>query len=138
MLAVQNTSVEKDMLILDSSSSRHLVNDVDLLLYFTSKIYENGEDFVSESVAADGGELSITKRGTAMICVTVMGRPVKVRLTGIYYAKNVERNIIPYSLLEAKNYDISYRGDYRVIAGMNRGPAVFDVEVSNNVSLFLY
>ena len=93
---------------------------------------------MSEDVAADGGELRITKHGTAMICVTVMGRPVKVRLTGIYYAKNLERNIIPYSLLEAKNYDISYRGDYRVIAGMNRGPAVFDVEVSNNVSLFLY
>ena len=60
-----------------------MVNDVDLLLYFTSKIYENGEDFVSEYVAADGGDLRITKRGTAMICVTVMGRPVKVRLIGI-------------------------------------------------------
>ena len=64
MLAVQNTSVEKDMLILDSSSSRHLVNDVDLL--------ENAEDFVSECFAADGGELRITKSDTAMICVTVM------------------------------------------------------------------
>ena len=83
VLAVQNASVENDLWILDSGSSRHLVNDVDLLLYFTSKLYENGEDFVSEYVAADGGELSITKRGTAMICVTVMGRPVKVRLIGI-------------------------------------------------------
>ena len=95
VLAVQNASVENDLWILDSGSSRHLVNDVDLL--------ENAEDFVSECVAADGGELRITKRGTVMICVTVMGRPVKVRLSGVYYAKNLEMSIIYYGLLEVRD-----------------------------------
>ena len=55
VLAVQNTSVDKDLWILDSGSSRHLVSDVDLL--------ENAEEFVIECVAANGGELRITKRG---------------------------------------------------------------------------
>ena len=130
VLAVQNTSVEKDLWILDSGSSRHLVNDVDLL--------ENADDFVSECVAVDGGELCISKRGTAMICVTVMGWPVKVRLTRVYFAKNLEKNILSYNLLEAKGYGISYRDQHRVIAGMNGGPAVLMWKFRAMFSLFVY
>lgn len=47
VLALQGTRTEKGLWVLDSGSSRHLVNDVDLLKY--------AEDCVTECVTADGG-----------------------------------------------------------------------------------
>lgn len=49
------------------------------------------------------------------------------------YAENLERNIISYGLLERKGFEIEYRGPCRVIAAMAGGPAVFDVQRTNNV-----
>ena len=54
-------------------------------------------------------------------------------MTDVYFAENLERNIISYGLLESKGCGISYRGEYRVVAASNKEPAVFDVGIHNNV-----
>nr|CCA23219.1 conserved hypothetical protein [Albugo laibachii Nc14] len=105
-LTVDGSSVDKEYGILDSDSSRHLVND--------DKLLEDPEEYLSYCVAADGGHLRITK------C-----------------EENLERNIISYGLRESKGFGLSYRGKYRVVAGINDGSAVFDVELSNNVLIVL-
>nr|CCA13863.1 hypothetical protein PITG_16835 [Albugo laibachii Nc14] len=66
-----------------------------------------------------------------------MGKTSKVRLLDVQYAENLERNIISYGLLESRGFGLSYRGKYGVVAGMNDGLAVFDVEISNNVLIVL-
>lgn len=54
LLAVKDKNFGLGYGILDSGSSRHLVNDLRLL--------DNVEDYTSECLAADGGTLHITKR----------------------------------------------------------------------------
>ena len=125
VLAIGGSSVKEDYWILDSGSSRHLVNDASML--------EDPEKHISECVAADGGHLRITMRGSAIIATTVLGKRTKVRLTDVYFAENLGRNIISYGLLESKGCGISYRGEYRVVAALDEGPAVFDVGIHNNV-----
>uniref|UniRef100_A0AAV1T532 Integrase catalytic domain-containing protein n=1 Tax=Peronospora matthiolae TaxID=2874970 RepID=A0AAV1T532_9STRA len=125
VLAVGNPSANHGYWILDSGSSRHLVNDVSML--------ENPEDCQSECIAADGGPLRITKRGSVTITTTVMGKVTKVRLLDVQYAENLERNIISYGILEAKGFGIAYMGDRRVVGNIDSGVVVFDVGKKNNV-----
>ena len=56
-----------------------------------------------------------------------------MRLTDVYNAKILERNVFYYCMLESKEYGISYRDQHHVIAGMDGGPDVLNVEVSSNV-----
>nr|CCA25072.1 conserved hypothetical protein [Albugo laibachii Nc14] len=76
--------------ILDSGSSRHLVNDLNLL--------EDPVDFNSEflTAASDGEPFRITKKGSLMITVKALGVRKTVRLLDVQYAENLERNIISY------------------------------------------
>ncbi|POM58937.1 Mitochondrial Carrier (MC) Family [Phytophthora palmivora] len=122
VLAVNNATIQKGLWILDTGSSRHLVNDASLL--------ENPEDFESQCVAADGGAPRVTKCGSMMLETTATGKRTKVRLLNVQY---LVRNIISYGLLEKKGFKIEYRGPHRVIAAMDGGPAVFDVERCNIV-----
>lgn len=50
-----------------------------------------------------------------------------------YDAENVEQNIISYGMLEAKGYIFVYRGEHHVLARLNAGTPVLDVEISKNV-----
>lgn len=72
-LTIGSSSVGEGYWILDSGSSRHLVNNMSML--------EDPEDYVSECVAADGWRLRIKSRGNAVITTTVMGKRIKVILT---------------------------------------------------------
>ena len=72
VLAIGGSSVKEDYWILDSGSSRHLVNDASLL--------EDPEKHIIECVSADGRHLRITMRGSAIIATTVLGKRTKVRL----------------------------------------------------------
>eukprot|EP00644_Phytophthora_capsici_P017110 jgi/Phyca11/46259/gw1.96.28.1 len=112
VLAVDNNELDKAHWILDTGSSRHLVNDLNLL--------EDAEDFESQCVAADGGTLKVTKRGSVMLETTAMGKRTKVKLLDVQYAENLERNIISYGLLEKKGFRMEYRGPHRVIAATGR------------------
>jgi hypothetical protein len=96
MLAVDRDELDKGHWILDMGSSRHLVNDVNLL--------EDAEDFDSQCVAADGGTLKVTKRGSVMLETTAVGKKTKGKLLDVQYT---ERNIISYVLLEKRTSEWS-------------------------------
>ncbi|CAH0491931.1 unnamed protein product [Peronospora farinosa] len=55
VLTIKESGLDYGLCILDSGSSRHLVNDVGLL--------EDAKDFASECIAADGGSLKIKAKG---------------------------------------------------------------------------
>ena len=56
-----------------------------------------------------------------------------MRLLGVQYAENLERSIISYTLLEAKGYGLAYRGCHHVVAALDGGAAVVDMEKSKNM-----
>lgn len=68
-----------------------------------------------------------------VITTVVMWKQTKVQLIKVYFAANLERDIIPYGLIKDRVCGISYRGQYRVVASLNNGPAVFEVYIYNNV-----
>uniref|UniRef100_A0AAV1VL66 CCHC-type domain-containing protein n=1 Tax=Peronospora matthiolae TaxID=2874970 RepID=A0AAV1VL66_9STRA len=82
--------------ILDSGSSRHLVNDPSLL---TDPIDCRSECMTA---ATDGSALRITLQGTVDIQVVALGVVNTVRLLNVHYAENLEGNILSYGLLEAR------------------------------------
>ncbi|CAI5703653.1 unnamed protein product [Peronospora effusa] len=113
--------------ILDSGSSRHLVNDLSLLV--------NPSDCRNEflTAATDGGVLRITKQGSVNIEVLALGVVNTIRLLDVQYSANLERNIISYGTLEAKVCVLEYRGGKRVLTSGFGGAPIMDVDCSNNV-----
>ncbi|OWZ21672.1 hypothetical protein PHMEG_0003732 [Phytophthora megakarya] len=87
-------------LVAVSEACGHLVNDANLL--------EDAADFESQCVAAEGGTLKVTKRGSVMVETTAMGKKTKVKLLDVQNAENFERNINSYGLLEKKGFRIKY------------------------------
>ena len=56
VLTIKESGLEHGLWILNSGSSRHLLNDVGLLM--------DAEDFANECIAANGGSRRISKRGS--------------------------------------------------------------------------
>ncbi|CAI5727351.1 unnamed protein product [Peronospora destructor] len=113
--------------VLDSGSSRHLVNDLQLLV--------NPRDCRNEclTAATDGGVLRITKQGSVNIEVVALGVVNTIQLLDVQYAANLERNIISYGKLEAKGCVLEYRRGRRVLTSGVGGAPVMDVDCNNNV-----
>ena len=86
---MDDSSVNHSYWILDSGSSRYLLNDVSIL--------ENPEDCQIVCIAADGGPLRITNRGSVTITATEMYKVTKMRLLD---AENLIRNIIFYEIFK--------------------------------------
>lgn len=70
-------------------------------------------------------------RGSVIITTIVMGKITKVRLTDLYFAANLERNIISYGMLEGKGCKIS-TGPVSCSSRIERRTGCFDVGVRNN------
>lgn len=96
VLTVKNSTVEEGNRILDSGSTKHLLND--------SRLLEDPEKHASKCVV--------------IVCI-VMGEAVKVQLKDFYYDESLELNIISYGMFEAKENGIVYRRKHRVIASLN-------------------
>lgn len=97
VMTIGGSKVKEEYWSLDSGSSRHLVNNASIL--------EDPEKYFNECVAADGGHLHIRMGGSVIITTTVMGKRNKVRLTDIYFAENLERNIYSYGCLRVKGVE---------------------------------
>ncbi|GMF48730.1 unnamed protein product [Phytophthora fragariaefolia] len=79
--------------------------------------------------AADGGSLKVPKRGSVILETRASGKKTNVKLFDVQYAESLERNIIPYSLLEKKGFRMEYRGPHRVIAATSdKGPCTTNQE----------
>lgn len=88
-LAVNEASEDSDRFcILDSGSSRHLVNDAPWL--------DQVEDCGGECLQPNGEPLSITKKGTLTLHVTTCGSAQTVKLTDAHYSKDAVHNLISY------------------------------------------
>eukprot|EP00644_Phytophthora_capsici_P005089 jgi/Phyca11/96010/e_gw1.1.408.1 len=114
-----------DLWILDSGSSRHLVNDESFL--------EDVEECSDECVQPNGEPLHITKRGKVMLRVKACGEEQMVELNNVYFAKEVVHNLISYGMIDKRGFELSQRDGRRVVAAKDGGRVAFDVEVWNNV-----
>ena len=121
------TGIHERNWILDTGSSRHLVNDLSLL---TDSAPCQREYLTA---ASDGSVLRIIHRGTVEIQVLALGVVSSVRLLDVQYAENLEKNILSYENLEAKGCVLEYRGGKRVLTSEIGGVPVMDVERCNNV-----
>ena len=94
VFAVNNgADVPENQWVIDSGSSRNLVNDSSLLTNPTSCQRE------CLTAATDGIVLRITQQGTVDIQVFALGVVNIVRLLNVQYAENLERIILSYGLL---------------------------------------
>ncbi|GMF42895.1 unnamed protein product [Phytophthora fragariaefolia] len=125
-LAVGEKSGEfDDVWILDSGSSRHLVNDESLL--------KDVDDSSDECVQPNGESLSITKRGKVLLSVTACGKEQVVELTNVYFAPDVVHNLISYGQLDKRGFELRQQAGRRVVAAKDGGRVAFDVEMRRNV-----
>uniref|UniRef100_A0AAV1V1J0 CCHC-type domain-containing protein n=1 Tax=Peronospora matthiolae TaxID=2874970 RepID=A0AAV1V1J0_9STRA len=84
--------------ILDSGTSRHLVNDESLLLDSSS---------CSHDIAmADGESLRLTRTGSVRLKVLARGVKTIVTLTDVYLAPRLAKNIVSYGKLKSKGYGL--------------------------------
>ncbi|OWZ04657.1 hypothetical protein PHMEG_00023404 [Phytophthora megakarya] len=117
-LAVNELDMDNGMAwILDSGSSRHLVNDESWL--------EDVEMHMDSCVQPNGDPLNIPKKGTLTLRT--------VKLEDVYYAEKVVHNLISYGTLDKKGYALAERDGQRVLAGKNVGSAIFDVGLQRSV-----
>lgn len=125
LAVAEESDASDEWWILDSGSSRHLVNNGSWL--------ENVEEYHDECTQPDGTPLTITKKGTLTLCVKACGSPQTVKLTDVYFSEDIVHNIISYGKLVAKGYELARRAGRRVVAAENGGQVAFDVDVRRNV-----
>ncbi|CEG40733.1 uncharacterized protein PHALS_10917 [Plasmopara halstedii] len=75
----------------------------------------------------------LTLVGSVLLRVMALGKPSIVRLTDVYYAPMLARNIFSYGKLELKGYGLDYTNDRRAIRPLSTGDVVFDVAMQSNV-----
>lgn len=112
-LVAADSRDNRDYWILDSGSSRHLVNDERLL--------EDPRACANVCVGAGGEELLVEKQGSVLLQVDVRGQTKMVRLENVQFAPKLARNLISFGLLEAKGYALSYRDGRRILARRDGG-----------------
>eukprot|EP00644_Phytophthora_capsici_P005568 jgi/Phyca11/76641/gw1.2.755.1 len=105
-----------DFWILDSGSSRHLVNDASWL--------EDVEECADQCVQPNGDPLHISKKGNVTLRVTACGAVQTVKLTDVYFAKGVIHNLISYGQLDQKGFVLGRRGGHRVVAARDGGQVI--------------
>ena len=110
---------------MDSGSSRHLLKDESLLL--------DAQDCNYQCNMADGETLSLSRVGSVRLCVMAGGKERTVKLTDVYLATELERNIISYGKLELKGFGLVYDGASRALAKRSNGEVAFDLTMENNV-----
>ncbi|CAI5725772.1 unnamed protein product [Peronospora destructor] len=103
-LAISDDSVW----ILDSGSSRHLVNNASLL--------QDVRDCKHECHLADGEVIKLSRVGSVVLTVMVKGHQRDVTLTEVYLAPELSQNIMSYGKLERKGFGLVYDGTTRALA----------------------
>ncbi|KAE9302953.1 hypothetical protein PF001_g13775 [Phytophthora fragariae] len=124
-LAINEGNMNETTWILDSGSSRHLVNDASWL--------QDAEAHVDSCVQPNGDPLNISMKGTKTLRVKACGKEQTVRLVDVYYAANVVHNIISYGKMDRKGYVLAERGGRRVLAAKDGGRVAFDEDLQRTV-----
>ena len=124
-LCVQDVSIKEKICILDSGSSRHLVNDAALL--------EDASEWDDKCLVVDGKTLQLSMVVSVMLRVMAVSKPCIVRITDVYYAPMLARNILSYGKLELKGCGLVYENGQRTIRSFSTGGVIFDIAMQNNV-----
>ncbi|POM67044.1 LOW QUALITY PROTEIN: Putative retroelement [Phytophthora palmivora] len=111
--------------ILDSGSSRHLVNDQSWL--------EDLVPHVDSCTQPIGDPLNITTKGTLTLRIKACRKKQILKLTIVYYAANLAHNLLSYGTLDMMGYTLAHRGGQRVLAAKDGGRVVFDVDLRKKV-----
>uniref|UniRef100_H3GBI0 CCHC-type domain-containing protein n=1 Tax=Phytophthora ramorum TaxID=164328 RepID=H3GBI0_PHYRM len=94
---------------------------------------EDVEECSDGCVQPNGESLNITKRGKVMLRITACGEEQMVELTNVYFARDVEHNLISYELLDNRGFELAHRAGRRVVVAKDGGRVAFDVEMRRNV-----
>ena len=71
--------------------------------------------------------------GSVLLHVMACGKASVIRLTEVYFALLLTRNIVSYEKLEQKGYGIKYKDNRRALISLTTGGTVFDMAMCNNV-----
>uniref|UniRef100_A0AAV1UWD4 Retrovirus-related Pol polyprotein from transposon TNT 1-94-like beta-barrel domain-containing protein n=1 Tax=Peronospora matthiolae TaxID=2874970 RepID=A0AAV1UWD4_9STRA len=125
LAATDATGVDRGDWILDSGTSRHLVNDESLLLKSTACIHE--------IAMADGESLHLTRAGSVRLEVFARGAEVLETLTDVYLAPRLAKNIVSYGKLANKGFALVHSGDRLSLARCSDGAVAFSFTIDSNV-----
>ena len=109
--------------VLDSGSSKHLVKSVDML--------EDVQEEDSECILPDNQVLRITHKGSTTLQVEIDGTKQKVKLTNVYFAPKLARNLISFGELEKRGCILSYEANQKFIT--RNGEKIFKVQREDNI-----
>ncbi|OWZ17990.1 hypothetical protein PHMEG_0007990, partial [Phytophthora megakarya] len=125
VLAVNETlDASDDIWILDNGSSRHLVNDASYL--------DDVEECDDQCVQPNGEPLAISMKGSVTLRVAACGVEQVVRLSNVYFAKNVVHNLISYGQLDKVGYPLAHRAERRSKPLSEVNMAVLNEEVNGS------
>ena len=116
-----NSDEEGDDWILDSGSSRHLVNNASLL--------QGIRDCEHECHMNDGEVIKLSRVGSVVLTVTAKGRERDVTMTDVYLAPELSKNIMSYGKLGRKGFGIVYYDTTRALARRSNGEFVLDIKM---------
>ncbi|OWZ07828.1 hypothetical protein PHMEG_00019727 [Phytophthora megakarya] len=121
VLTAEDKQTNANYGILDSGSTRHLVNE--------DRLLEDAKGY-SDTCRR---RTACHKRGSVLLRVNVRGEPNRVRLEDVQYASNEAQNLISYGVFEAKRFTFVYQASRRFLAPQRGGNAVLDMDRMNNV-----
>uniref|UniRef100_A0AAV1UQE0 CCHC-type domain-containing protein n=1 Tax=Peronospora matthiolae TaxID=2874970 RepID=A0AAV1UQE0_9STRA len=121
----EDPSSDNSVWILDSGSSRHIVNDDRLLI--------NAKRCDQECIVVDGEPLRLSLVGSVDIRVFVDQQPRMIRVTDVYFAPLLARNILSCGKLVKKGYSLVQDDQQLSLANQDTGDVAFDVQMRYNV-----
>uniref|UniRef100_A0AAV1VBX8 Integrase catalytic domain-containing protein n=1 Tax=Peronospora matthiolae TaxID=2874970 RepID=A0AAV1VBX8_9STRA len=121
----EDPSSDNSVWILDSGSSLHIVNDDRLLI--------NAKRCDPECIVADGEPFRLSLVGSVDIRVFVDQQPRMIRVTDVYFAPLLARNILSCGKLVKKGYSLVHDDQQLSLANQDTGDVAFDVQMRNNV-----
>ena len=93
----------------------------------------DAQDCKYECNMADGETLSLSRVGSVRLCMMAGSKERMVKLTDVYLATQLKRNIMSYGKLELKCFGFIYDGEARVLAKRINGEVALDLAMENNV-----
>ena len=123
-LSVQDVKAQDKLWILDSGSSWHLIN--------YEALFDNASECDYQCFVNDG-KISTNNGRKCGTSREGMGRASVTRLTEVYYASLLTRNIVSNGKMEPKFYGLQYEGDRQAVISITTGDVVFDLAMHNDV-----
>lgn len=123
-LAASDASIREYDWIVDSGACHHLIGDIKMIEDVTSCSSADG-------LALPNGEhLAVTAKGSATLIGEVDGAAFELRLTDVYFAPALARNLTSLGALAQRGCKLeTRRGEYAVTKG---GKVVFEARLNGN------